>query len=239
MADQITFEEFRPYIQQKYAAVFAAGFVLPSQVNPVLDVPVGEPLHKVVRFMAKIVVNDFGGLLILALYGYGLSGAKVARSMFEASVNAAYLASRTDRGCGLHRSPGRRSDPRSRERHIPTRRRRERPSRPRNSPWPACAAQWREEHRLGLARILSRRRTRECGSPRARSARAACGVCSRRTHPSHEPSRRRFALLPRERPIRSRRNQGTCCRLEPGGGSRRSCGPMGSSGCSVQRRLLF
>lgn len=92
MADQMTFEQFRPYIQQKYAAVFAAGFALPSQVNPVLDVPVGEPLHKVVRFMAKIVANDFGGLLILALYGYGLSGAKVARSMFEASVNAAYLA---------------------------------------------------------------------------------------------------------------------------------------------------
>ena len=91
MADQMTFEQFRPYIQQKFAAVFAAGFALPSQVNPVLDVPVGEPLHKVVRFMAKIVANDFGGLLILALYGYGLSGAKVARSMFEASVNAAYL----------------------------------------------------------------------------------------------------------------------------------------------------
>jgi hypothetical protein len=92
MADQMTFEQFRPYIQQKYAAVFAAGFALPSQVNPVLEVPVGEPLHKVVRFMAKIVANDFGGLLILALYGYGVSGAKVARSMFEASVNAAYLA---------------------------------------------------------------------------------------------------------------------------------------------------
>jgi len=59
MADQMTFEQFRPYIQQKYAAVFAAGFALPSQVNPVLDVPVGEPLHKVVRFMAKIVANDF------------------------------------------------------------------------------------------------------------------------------------------------------------------------------------
>lgn len=91
MADQMTFEQCRPYIQHKYAAVFAAGFALPSQVNPVLDVPVGEPLHKVVRFMAKIVANDFGGLLILALYGYGVSGAKVARSMFEGSVNAAYL----------------------------------------------------------------------------------------------------------------------------------------------------
>ena len=88
----MTFEECRPYIQQKYAAVFAAGFALPSQVNPIFDVPVGEPLHKVVRFMAKIVANDFGGLLILALYGYGLSGAKVARSMFEAAVNAEYLA---------------------------------------------------------------------------------------------------------------------------------------------------
>ena len=54
--------------------------------------PVGEPLHKVVRFMAKIVANDFGGLTILALYGYGMSGAKVARAMFEASVTAAYLA---------------------------------------------------------------------------------------------------------------------------------------------------
>src|SRR4051812_34225024 len=66
MADQMTFEQLRPYMQQKYAAVFAAGFALPSQVNPFLDVPVGEPLHKVVRFMAKIVANHIGGLLILA-----------------------------------------------------------------------------------------------------------------------------------------------------------------------------
>ena len=92
MADQMTFEEFAPYIREKYAAVFDAGGGLPSQVNAILDVSVGEPLHKIVRFTAKIVANDFGGLLILALYGYGLSGAKVARSMFEASVNAAYLA---------------------------------------------------------------------------------------------------------------------------------------------------
>jgi hypothetical protein len=38
MADQMTFEEFRPYIQQKYSTVFAAGFALRSQVNPILDV---------------------------------------------------------------------------------------------------------------------------------------------------------------------------------------------------------
>jgi hypothetical protein len=87
----MSFEEFRPYIRQKYAAVFDAAWVLPSQINPILDVPVGEPLQKVVRFMAKIVANDFGGLTILALYGYGMSAAKVARAMFEASVNAAYL----------------------------------------------------------------------------------------------------------------------------------------------------
>ena len=61
-------------------------------VGVVAGVSDAERLRAVNAFMAKIVANDFGGLPILALYGYGLSGAKVARSMFEASVNAAYLA---------------------------------------------------------------------------------------------------------------------------------------------------
>lgn len=36
-----------------------------------------------------IVVNDFGAVLAMAVSGYGVAAAKIALTMFEASVNIA------------------------------------------------------------------------------------------------------------------------------------------------------
>ena len=69
-----TFEEFAEQTRNNYGAVFDAGWELPSLANAVFSQPIADPTHKLMRFMAKVVVNDFGGLLVLALYGYGVAG---------------------------------------------------------------------------------------------------------------------------------------------------------------------
>jgi hypothetical protein len=49
------------------------------------------PLHKVMRFIAKIVVNSSGAVITLVTRGYGNDAMKVTRSMFEGAATAAYL----------------------------------------------------------------------------------------------------------------------------------------------------
>lgn len=48
--------------------------------------------EKVARLLAKAVANSFGAVLILCENGYGVDAMKVARSMFEGTVNLLYLA---------------------------------------------------------------------------------------------------------------------------------------------------
>src|SRR5262249_28760641 len=50
-----------------------------------------EPLHKVVRAIAKSTVNSLGALTTLLLNGYGNDAMKVARGMFENSVIVLFL----------------------------------------------------------------------------------------------------------------------------------------------------
>ena len=50
-----------------------------------------EPLHKVVRGIAKIGYNSLGALTTLLLNGYGNDGMKIARNLFEGAVTTAYL----------------------------------------------------------------------------------------------------------------------------------------------------
>jgi hypothetical protein len=50
-----------------------------------------EPLHKVCRHLAKMVANSVNAVLLLGMNGLGNDCLKVVRSMFEASVNVAYL----------------------------------------------------------------------------------------------------------------------------------------------------
>jgi hypothetical protein len=90
------FEEFKLQMHQKYPEVFRAAFELPGHANTIFAWSPAEPLHKVMRLMAKVVVNDFGAVTMLALYGYGVAAAKITRSMFELAINAAYLRENPD-----------------------------------------------------------------------------------------------------------------------------------------------
>jgi hypothetical protein len=53
---------------------------------------ISEPLHKVIRQIAKNTINSLGALTTLLLNGYGNDGMKIVRGMFEYSVLASYLA---------------------------------------------------------------------------------------------------------------------------------------------------
>jgi hypothetical protein len=85
------FPEFATTVRAKYPHVFKAGSELPALSKAIFDKPVDGNMNKIVRALSKIIANDFGALLLLAENGYGIEAAKIARTMFEASVNIAYL----------------------------------------------------------------------------------------------------------------------------------------------------
>jgi hypothetical protein len=70
----------------------AATNLIPLQ-NIIFKKPVAEPLHKVIRSIARIVANSLGALTVLTLNGYGVDALRVARSMFEGEVTALFLKS--------------------------------------------------------------------------------------------------------------------------------------------------
>jgi hypothetical protein len=58
--------------------------------------PANAKLAKVEHFIAGIVANSLGALTTLVLNGYGHDAMRIAREMYEASVNAAYLIRHPD-----------------------------------------------------------------------------------------------------------------------------------------------
>jgi uncharacterized protein DUF5677 len=89
--DDAAFEDFAQAMHEKYGEAFQAGLALVPVANALFEKPVSEPLAKVLRFLAKMVVNSNGAVLLLSVYGYGNDAMKVVRSMYEAAVTAAYL----------------------------------------------------------------------------------------------------------------------------------------------------
>lgn len=65
--------------------------IIPLQ-QAILEKPLEEPFHIVVRHIAKVTINSLGALTTLLLNGYGHDGMKIARSIFEAAVTVRYLA---------------------------------------------------------------------------------------------------------------------------------------------------
>jgi hypothetical protein len=65
--------------------------------NEIFGQALSEPLHKVLRQVAKTIANSFGALITLALNGHGHDAVRVARSMFEGAVTARYLQLHPDR----------------------------------------------------------------------------------------------------------------------------------------------
>ena len=89
--DIAAFEEFAQAMHAKYGEAFQAGLALVPIANDLFEKPVAEPLAKVLRFLAKMVVNSNGAVLSLVVYGYGNDAIKIVRSMYEGAVTAAYL----------------------------------------------------------------------------------------------------------------------------------------------------
>jgi hypothetical protein len=76
------------------------GFIACSELidleNKLFEKPLSEPLHKVIRHLAKISANSLSALTTLLLNGYGPDGMKVARGIFETSSTVEYLIKHPD-----------------------------------------------------------------------------------------------------------------------------------------------
>ena len=85
------FAAFREQMYEKYESSLRASMELVQISKALFKCPLCEPLHKVIRFIARIVVNSNGAVMTLAVNGYGNDAMRVARSIFEGSVTVAYL----------------------------------------------------------------------------------------------------------------------------------------------------
>lgn len=85
------FPDFWAQAHDKYPLFFKGAIELSPIMNKMFQIPVGEPLHKVIRYIAKIVSNSLGALITLALNGYGNDAMKIARGMYEGAVTVGYL----------------------------------------------------------------------------------------------------------------------------------------------------
>jgi hypothetical protein len=83
--------EFAGRIHRRYEPVLLDCMSLVRIGNELFRRDLEEPLHKVMRAIAKIVVNSNGAVLTLVTHGYGNDAMKIARSMFEGAATAAYL----------------------------------------------------------------------------------------------------------------------------------------------------
>ncbi len=86
------FPEFWQKSHSTYARFFEAVDHLNPLVNEILERPVSDQLPRILHYMMAIISNSLGSLITLALNGYGYDAVRIARGMFETSVNASYLA---------------------------------------------------------------------------------------------------------------------------------------------------
>ena len=86
------FPEFLHKAHDAFLPFFAATDQLVPLVNAVLAKPIRGQLPRILPYMTAIISNSLGSLMTLALNGYGHDAVRIARGMFENSVNAAYLA---------------------------------------------------------------------------------------------------------------------------------------------------
>lgn len=85
------YPEFVPRVFLKHERFFAAIQKIEPLMNDLFSKAHSEPLHKVCRYLTKIVANSVNAVLLLGLNGFGNDSLKIVRSMFEAAVTVAYL----------------------------------------------------------------------------------------------------------------------------------------------------
>ncbi len=84
-------EAFKQQMIEKHEVTLRGSMDLVKISNEILYEPFAAPLHKVMRTIARVVVNSNGAVLTVATAGYGNDAAKIVRSMFEGAVTIAYL----------------------------------------------------------------------------------------------------------------------------------------------------
>ena len=82
---------FKEQMIEKHENVLRASMQLVPIANGLLNQEIGEPLHKVLRAITRIVVNSNGAIVETATAGYGNDAAKIVRSMFEGAITIGYL----------------------------------------------------------------------------------------------------------------------------------------------------
>jgi len=84
-------DAFRLRMAEKHRESIEASQELVKIANDLMARSLSEPLHKMLRAIARIVVNSNGAVIELVTHGYGNDAMKVARSMFDGAVTIAYL----------------------------------------------------------------------------------------------------------------------------------------------------
>lgn len=84
-------EAFKAQMIEKHEALLRPSMELVRIGNGLFNQEIAEPLHKVIRAIARIMVNSNGAVLTVATAGYGNDAAKIVRSQFEGAVTIAYL----------------------------------------------------------------------------------------------------------------------------------------------------
>jgi hypothetical protein len=86
-----TLEQFKDRMIAEHDKVLRASMKLVPIANGLFNKEIGEPLHKALRAIARIVVNSNGAVVETATAGYGNDAAKIVRSQFEGLITIAYL----------------------------------------------------------------------------------------------------------------------------------------------------
>jgi hypothetical protein len=92
----VGFQDFWQVAHSECPEAFMAVAELTKLHNAIFAKSISEPLHKVIRRLAKVAANSLGALTTLLLNGYGNDAMKIARSLYEISVTVAYLRKHPD-----------------------------------------------------------------------------------------------------------------------------------------------
>lgn len=84
-------EAFKAQMIEQHESLLRPSMELVRIANDLFNKEIADPLHKVIRAIARIAVNSNGAALTLATAGYGNDAAKIVRSQFEGAITIAYL----------------------------------------------------------------------------------------------------------------------------------------------------
>lgn len=86
-----SFLNFQLRMKAQHEVSFRSSNMLTGIANTLFAAGLSEPIQKITRLIARVVVNSNGSVMTLCANGYGNDAAKIARSMLEGAITIAYL----------------------------------------------------------------------------------------------------------------------------------------------------